>query len=70
MHARMNKNWQDKHKPTFLSNLLPKNEDQTPLVFYEIWIFKIVSNGSWLRATVPIGKDEGVFIQQRSLEVG
>jgi hypothetical protein len=33
MHARMNKNWQDKHKPTFLSNLLPKNEDQTPLYF-------------------------------------
>jgi hypothetical protein len=30
----MNKSWQENHKPTFLSNLPPKNEDQNlPLYF-------------------------------------
>jgi hypothetical protein len=32
----MNKKWQEKHKPTFLSSFLPKNEDQNiTLVFCE-----------------------------------
>jgi hypothetical protein len=66
----MNKNWQEKHKPTFLSNILPKNEDQHLLVFCEIWTSKITSNGSWLRATITIKENEGVFIQQRSQTVG
>jgi hypothetical protein len=59
MWLKLSKNEQKlkkKHKPTFLIHLLPKNEDQNlPLVFFEIWTSKIASNGSWLRATAPVG---------------
>jgi hypothetical protein len=66
----MNQNWQEKHKPTFINNLLPKNEDQNlPLVFCEIWTSEIASNASWLRAKLPIREEEGVFITQSSLAV-
>jgi hypothetical protein len=68
---KINQNWQKKYKPSFLSNLLPKNKDQNiPLVICEIWTSKTASNGSSLRATIPVGKDEDVFIQQRSQVVG
>jgi hypothetical protein len=37
----MNKNWQEKHKPTFLINLLPKNEYQNlPLYFVKSGLSK------------------------------
>jgi hypothetical protein len=37
----MNKNCQEKHKPTFLINLLPKNEDQNlPLYFVKSGLSK------------------------------
>jgi hypothetical protein len=62
MWLKLSKNEQKltkKHKPTFLIHLLPKNEDQNlPLVFCKIWTSKIAYNGSWLRATAPVGDEE------------
>jgi hypothetical protein len=42
----------------------------SPLVFCEIWTSKLAFNGSWLRATTPIGEEEGVFIVLMPLMVG
>jgi hypothetical protein len=66
MWLKLSKNEQKltkKHKPTFLIHLHPKNEDQNlPLVFCEIWTSKIASNGSWLRATAPVGgRKSGIY---------
>jgi hypothetical protein len=47
------KNWQEENNPSFLSNLLPKNEEKTfALVFREILNSKIASNWRWLREIV------------------
>jgi hypothetical protein len=40
------------------------------LVFCETWISKITYNGRWLRETILIGEEEGIFILQRSHAVG
>jgi hypothetical protein len=64
----MNKNWQEKHKPTFLS--IPKNEDQNlSLVFYEIWTCKNRLQWKLAASYNSYWGGEAVFITQISLAV-
>jgi hypothetical protein len=67
----MNKNLQRNINQPFLFTFFQKMKTKTsPLVFCEIWTSKIASNGSWLRATAPVGGGRVVFITHSSLAVG